>query len=71
MRNELGNSAFELSSSLSSLGSDADTQLKDYTIKETFAAGTSAMVSGAIVKATGQYVAVKKMVGVVFHVPPV
>jgi hypothetical protein len=46
MRNELGNPSFELSNSLSSLGSDTDTQLKDYTIKSTFASGTSAMVSG-------------------------
>lgn len=61
MRVELKQTNFELSGSVSSLGSDTDIQLKDYTLKGTFAAGTSAMVAGAIVKATGQYVAVKKM----------
>ncbi len=61
MQVELGQMNFELSGDVSSLGSDTDVQLKDYTVKGVFAAGTSAMVAGAIVKATGEYVAVKKL----------
>lgn len=61
MKKELGETDFELSGSISSLGSDTDIQLKGYTIKGVFAAGTSAMVAGAIVKQTGEFVAVKKM----------
>lgn len=61
MKQKLGQPEFEISSSLSTSGSDTDIQLKDYTVKQVFASGISCTVATAIVKKTGEAVAVKKL----------
>ena len=61
MQDKLDRSNVELSKTVSSLGTETDIHFKGYTIKGTFASGTSALVAGAIDNATGQFVAIKKM----------
>ena len=61
MKVELGQADFELSKSVSVMGSSLDVQLKGYAIRDVFAEGGSCVVAGAYVKETGDLVAVKKI----------
>ena len=61
MRTELGQTNFELSESLSTVGSQADVQLKDYTLKRAVASGTNGIVSPAYNKSTGEAVAIERL----------
>ena len=53
--------SFTASRSISTAGSDIDIQLKDYTIKQDFAGGSTCTVSSGIKKATGDIIAIKRI----------
>lgn len=61
MKDALGVLNFEIPLSLNTSGTDSDIQMKDYTVKKVFSSGATSMVANALVKATGEAVAIKKL----------